>query len=392
MAEQRVQGLEAMPSELVHKIMTHAGVRGLTALVLTKKRFLAIFKENQATVMSTVLLRQPEFEAMLYLYTMDQREFNPGSMLYPRTIVFDAGRDDDKVISLIRSPVAFQEGKLICPRKIRFDLSDMVRLWNLTKTIEWWVEEYPRQRWRDNSEDCRCLRPSEEVRLRKALSRWWLYSHCFMGDYWRDDCLPQMWETDGRLHHIRLLSSLEVRELEDLWATLWATVSRDICSSIDRGIDIDGFLAEGLVPWGHEDGREETIVNTYLKLDPRQLRYFIERGRRTKPKRMDTVWQARLSTRSFGCDVETMTWAMDIVLQERVMQKPQGVIEIPLSGIIDEDHCTDQDGSFMTDGSPTGKPTLTNEEMASFPVGRRRWVGTGDDGVDDPEDAHGDSW
>jgi hypothetical protein len=228
--------LAGLPTELLIKTMREMDVRALGAFILSHKRFYEIFKANEVTIITTVLFRQPELQSLLLLYTMHGREFAEGAMLYPRTIIFDPGRGSNERITLMKSAVGFKEGKLICPRKIDFKLADLTNLCLLVRTVDWWVEEYPQLRWHDNPEDRRCLRPSEEVRLRKAIARWWLYAECFHGKYIRSAILPRQWDDDGRLHHLRVLSSVEIQELSNLWETISATVARDLCSSIDLDV------------------------------------------------------------------------------------------------------------------------------------------------------------
>jgi hypothetical protein len=182
------------------------------------------------------LLRLVELEPLLLLYTIDKRDFSSHAMLHPRRISVDVGRGTGHHVDLLQCSVGFRDGKLICPRKIVLEARDLARIWNLAKVVDWWVEEYPRLRWHKNPEDSRCLRHKEEVRLRKAITRWWLYSECFHGQYSCDRLMPRMLQTDPRLHHLRLLSSIEIRELDDLWETVRATVQREVCSSISAKV------------------------------------------------------------------------------------------------------------------------------------------------------------
>lgn len=227
-----------LPAELILEIMKTMGVSDLTSLALTSKRLFGIFKDNQASVMTTVLLCQVELNTLLLVYTIDKRDFSTDAMLHPRRITVDLGRASNKYIDFMQSSVAFRDGKLICPRKIVMGLEDLSRLWNLVKVVDWWVEEYPRLRWHKTPENARCLHISEETRLRRSLARWWLYSECFHGRYARSPYLPRLLEADDRLYHLRLLSSIEIRELEDLWETLRGTVQRDVCSSISYKVSL----------------------------------------------------------------------------------------------------------------------------------------------------------
>ncbi|KAI0137185.1 hypothetical protein BJ170DRAFT_590126 [Xylariales sp. AK1849] len=364
----------AMPTEILLKIMKEMGVRELTALALSNKHLFAIFTENQATILTTVLLRQPELEPMLLVYTVDKRDFYIDAMLHPRKISYYFDDINRQPIDLMLSSVAFREGKLICPRKILLSHKDLSAIWKMIKVVDWWVEEYPRIRWYKNPEDSRCLRSSEQLRLRKAISRWWLYAECFHSNWASYHLIPKMWQTDDRLHHLRVMSSMEIRELEDLWETVRATVQRDICSSIEP----KGWKR---VPWGWDEWRSKDIVNTYLKLDPAQLKHLIEKSPRLNKAALIRV--ARQSQpRTFDAEQETLSWSIDIVLQERLLLKTNAITDIPSSGIIDEDSYNDAKGLFTSDAWLTGKPPLTKQEVLSYPTWPNKCIPFGDDGHD----------
>jgi hypothetical protein len=132
--------------------------------------------------------------------------------------------------------------------------------------------------------------------------------------------------------------------------------------------------------WGWELDREDNIVNTYLKLDPEQIRYLIEN--KSRLRREGIIREAIQSQDRFEADVETLSTAIDIVLQERAMLKQSTVTRVPLSGIVDEDcFIDDKKGTFSKDAWPTGKPPLTKEQIAVFPQAPRRYISHGDSGA-----------
>lgn len=373
MAYPTMRPFEVLPAELILEMMENMGVSDLTSFALCNKKLFGIFKENQATVMTAALLRLVELEQILLVYTIDKRDFTSNAMLHPRRISVDIGRGSDKLVDLMQSAVAFRDGKLICPRKIILNNEDLSRLWKLVKVVDWWVEQYPRLRWHKNPEDARCLRPSEESRLRKAITRWWLYSECFHGRYARSPFLPRLLEADDRLYHIRLLSSTEIRELEDLWETFRSTVQRDICSSISEK-DWDR------IPWGWDDWRTKDIVSTYMKLDPTQAKHLITHSPiLSKPTIIQT---ARQSQPDFAEQQETLSWAIQTVLQERLLLMSNAFTDIPASGIIDEDRFVDDNNVFAADAWATGKPPLSRQEIMSYPIRPPKYIAYGDDGHD----------
>lgn len=396
MALQLHSPFAVMPAELIIEMMREMGCRDLTAFALANRRLFLIFKANQHAIMTAVLLRQPELEQMLLIFTIDKSDFYRNAMLHPRTINYHKGRDSSEPVELMKSSVAFREGKLICPRKIDLGPARLAVLWNSIKIIDWWVEEYPKLRWYKNPEDRRCLRRSEELRLRKAISRWWLYAECFHGDWVYYNMMPKMWQIDNRLHHLRLMSTIEIRELEDLWETVRATVQRDICSSVEPGVsvasewpthDAPEFVANFYqygwkrVPWGVEDWRSKSIVNTYLKLDPEQLKYLLEFVPRSN--KAAVIRLAKDFRQEFDSQQETLSWSMDVVLQERfLLSNSENLTSIPSSGITDEDCFNDKDRTFRSDAWPTGKPPLTKQEVDSFPTWHQKHIPHGDDGHD----------
>lgn len=234
MAVRKTAPFQKLPVELILEMMKSMGVSELTAFALSNKKLFKIFKANKASLMTNVFLQLAELESLLLVYTIDKRDFSADAMLHPRRISVDVGWGQDRRVDFMQSAVAFRDGKLICPRKIIMNLRDLDRLWNLVKVVDWWVEEYPRIRWHKNPEDTRSLHPVEEHRLRNAVTKWWLYSECFHGEHVRLPFLPRILETDDRLYHLRLMSTVEIRELEDLWETLRGTIQRDVCSSISH--------------------------------------------------------------------------------------------------------------------------------------------------------------
>ncbi|KAI5923818.1 hypothetical protein F4810DRAFT_701011 [Camillea tinctor] len=372
--------LSFLPTEMIIKIMEQMTPKDVSNFVLANKRLFAIFKGNEVSMMVTILQNLPELEIMLYLYTATEMEMKPGYMLHPRTISFNPECEGGKRVYLIRANVAFREGKLICPEKITFNFDNILDLWKLTKVVDWWAEVYPSLRWRDHPEDRRCLRTGEEVRLRKAITRWWLYACYFHSVFWRDIQAPKKWQQDKRLHHIRILSTTEICELEDLWGVMYDTVSKDLCSSPERVRD-GAWSGVELVPWGEDARRHNNIVNTYLKLDPHMLQFFLLRC--PLRRKADMIKAVSGCQRDFTLDRETLSLSIATVLQERMMLKPHGVNIIPRIGIIDEDRASQEECEpWSNDAWTTGKPPLTQQQINAFPFEPTKRVARGDNGTE----------
>ncbi|KAI0483988.1 hypothetical protein GGR56DRAFT_3102 [Xylariaceae sp. FL0804] len=369
-------------TELVILIMEQMTPQSLTNFVLARKSLLGIFQGLQGPIMANVLKRLPEFDIMLHYFTASEQELQPGRMLHPRTVIFNPERVESIKIVLHKAHVKFIDGKLICPKKIELLQRDIDLLWNTVKCVDWWVEFYPQLRWREDPIQRRCVRGSEEARLRKAIARWWLFAFYFHGNFFRDFSLPKKWQDDPRLHHIRVMSTTEICELEDLLSVIYEAMSKDICSSLGR-------IREGrqsrvdLVPWGQDEGRHSNIVNTYMKLDPEQLQYFIRlfSGR----KKTDIIRAISTSMQKFSSDREVLSSSINTVLQERMMLAPLGVYQIPRLGIGNEDRATEQEcRPWSGDAWMNGKPPLTQEQINAFPTEVTKRVPYGDDGSDQP--------
>ena len=142
-----------------------------------------------------------------------------------------------------------------------------------------------------------------------------------------------------------------------------------------------------LVGWGSENGSHNTIVNTYLKFDPEQLKYFFDFY--YCRKRQDVANCARMSTDEFNLDTESLSSAITTVLEERVMLTSRNITDVPRSGIVDEDRedgggSDDDDDPWSKDACPDGKTPLPPAQAGGFPALRDRRLPYGDDGSGEP--------
>ncbi|KAI0010613.1 hypothetical protein F4779DRAFT_288025 [Xylariaceae sp. FL0662B] len=362
-------GLNFLPVELVLEIMQLLSHTELSNLALVSKQMLRIFNGSRHILIATCLGRQPEFEALLLLHMFDKLKLKPEAITHPRNVYYDYDLARGIKTPLVeREPLQLKR-RTVSPQAAILNKSDMVAIRNSVKIIDWWVEVYPRLRWRDDeSSNRRCLRPAEEVRLRKAIACFWFYSSRHHGIRNRTFTQPKLWSNDPRLYHLRSLSTNELFELYDLWDTLYHTISRDLCSSIKQ-------VDEDPVPWGLEEGRHPWIVKTYLKLDPQRLRSFLLRYPIGSKRTSIVAAVSQEMCSSFCRDIETLEMSILTILEERGLSGGSNDLSV---GIIDEDR-TQKLACFDNDGSPSGCPT----------TGPRGWgrqvnmgVPHGDDGRD----------
>ncbi|KAI5854079.1 hypothetical protein GGS23DRAFT_601667 [Durotheca rogersii] len=373
-----------MPPELIIKFMEEMSPSDLENFIRAHKRLWKIFEEgaDRDSLMARVLKNQPEFETILYIYTAQHNENHPDRMLHPRTINLALGRG--RKLTLMHGVSANRrrnrnKTRTQHPLDITVGIYDLARLWKMTTIVDWWVAIYPMLRWREAPEERRCLRPNEEARLRKAVARWWLYAFHHHTRFRRNSRAPEMWSFDTRLYHLRIMSTTEIRELEDVWELLFDAVSRDLCSSVE----LHGLVPD-LVPWGHGEGRHNKIVETYLKLDPCQLRQILTAFSGGFQKEA-IVMHASASIGHFPADRETLSTSIHKVLRERVLARGiHDVGQLPRMGIVDEDRDDEQSlARWIDDAWPDGFAPLSAEKLSTFPLEPLAMVPRGDDGSDE---------
>ncbi|KAI0181842.1 hypothetical protein GGR52DRAFT_57783 [Hypoxylon sp. FL1284] len=385
-------GLDDLIPEMSMEVIQYLSPSDATSLFIASSRMRAIFNEHKAAMMTGIIKGQPGIENLLYLYTAQKIENDPDYMLHPRIVNVQCnGLDGPYAISLMGEDVDAFEFKSDVPSKWRtntFDLTmaDVVELWHMVKVVDRWVELWPRIVWRDDPEHRRCLQPEEESRLRKALTRWWLYAHHHHGFYhaWRNFFEPRKWSRDTRLGHIRRLSTDEILELGDVWDVVRDVVSQDLCSSPERICLCKGGYVVDLVPWGAEDGRHERIVSTYMKLGPDQLIYYLEHY--SNWKRKVTLEAITADAHMFGRDTESLSVSMSKVLEERMLVRGMHGVAFPSCGIVNEHRASaGAIRAWTNDSSPDGEVPLDRDEIRKrgLPQDYGVRIRRGDDGSDD---------
>ncbi|KAI0843739.1 hypothetical protein F5Y06DRAFT_10196 [Hypoxylon sp. FL0890] len=374
--------LQDLPAETILRIMELSTPAAILNLCLSAKVYYTLFNNNKATTMRRALGNLPEFDLLLYLYTADREELQPTRMFCPRVINCETQSTPVNLMNADDIPRWFAGIPVL---EHTFQFSDIEELWKRAKVIDWWVEMYPRLRWRDAPEDRRCLRPNEDTRVRKAVARWWLYAHYHHGfSYsYRSFVQPRKWEmSDTRLMQIRLMPTSEIRELVDLWCRVRDTVSKDLCSSPERICLCENGYGVDLVPWGDGEGRHQKIVRTYMKLDPEQLQYYLVHYSNWKK----TVIINAISgcSEEFGRDTETLSASLNKVLEERMaVGGIDAWTNLPRFGILDEDRASERNhAEWLNDEWPDGRVPLTVQQISALPADTTALFRRGDDGKD----------
>ncbi|OTA65144.1 hypothetical protein K449DRAFT_420869 [Hypoxylon sp. EC38] len=376
------QLLQAMPNEIILRIMEHMTPGALLNLRLSNPLFDALFRSNRAITIIRALQALPELPLLLYLYTSDEEELQPTDLFRPRVIDYVGEPHSVNLMSADDGHRSFPG--VIVPKHV-LNFHDVEELWRLAQVIDWWVEVYAKIRWRNAPQNHRGLRPGEVDRVRKAVMHWWLYAHYHHGfTYWhRNFQQPKRWESsDTRLMIIRCMPTSEIRELADLWCRVRDTVSRDLCSSPDRVCRCTNPKGFDLVPWGAGEGRHRKIVRTYMKLDPEELRYYLSRF--AYRKKAPTIKAITSCSRDFSRDTETLSISINKVLEER-MAVHGGVdwSTLPSFGILDGDRANAQaNAEWMDDAWPGGRIPLTVAAIGALPPDTSSLACRGDDGTD----------
>ncbi|OTA88091.1 hypothetical protein M434DRAFT_374945 [Hypoxylon sp. CO27-5] len=374
--------LQAMPNELILRIMELIPPAALLNLRLSNTFFDALFRSNRAITIVRALQSLPEFPLLLYLYTSDEEELQPTCLFHPRIIDYVG---ESHSVNLMSADDSDQSAPGVTVPKHVLNFHDVEEIWRLAKVVDWWVEVYGNIRWRNAPQNHRSLRADELDRVRKAVAHWWLYAHYHHGfTYWHRSFLqPKRWDpSDTRLMHIRYMSTSEIRELADLWCRVRDTVSRDLCSSPERVCRCTNPEGFDLVPWGAEEGRHRKIVRTYMKLDPEELRYYLSRF--AYRKKAPTIEAITSCSRDFSRDTETLSISLNKVLEER-MAVHGGVdwSTLPSFGILDEDRANAQaNAQWMDDGWLGGRVPLTVAAIGALPPDTSSLACRGDDGTD----------
>ncbi|KAI0121432.1 hypothetical protein F4776DRAFT_672470 [Hypoxylon sp. NC0597] len=374
--------LQAMPNEVLLRIMENMTPGALLNLRLSNPMFDALFRRNRAITIVRALRTLPELPLLLYLYTSDEEELQPACLLRPRVIDYVGQPTPVNLMSVDDSYQLFPG--ITAPKHV-LEFHDVEKLWKRAKVIDWWVDLYAAIRWRDNPQDRRSLRPGEADRVRKAVAHWWLYAHYHHGfTYWRRSFhQPKRWESsDTRLMLIRYMPTNEIRELADLWCRVRDTVSRDLCSSPERVCRCTNPDGVDLIPWGAEEGRHRKIVRTYMKLDPEQLQYYLSRY--AYWRKAPTIKAISGCSRDFSRDTETLSTSLNKVLEERMaVHGDVNWSTLPRFGILDEDRADEQaNAEWMNDAWPGGQVPLTVDEISGLPPDTSSLACKGDDGTD----------
>ncbi|KAF6839127.1 F-box domain protein [Colletotrichum musicola] len=389
----RLEGLEGLPIEIILDIYQQLDLRSIFALARVTTLFRGLLEKNKAAVILPVLQREfSPFPELLQVYTASGQDLiQYGDTFQPRRVVLRRFPGDITGIILSRGGIhpnvalspeqvlftqILNHGKptptsiLPPPRSVAMTARDLDPLLRYCLIVRQWEELYPQLHWFSTPEDCRQLDEAERFKLRRALYRWWLYAFYFHGELPRPRSgPPESFVNDIRTSQMRLYASRELMEMRDLLGAVKELVRHYIFPNLEQNLEPvqDVSPLDTVI----ETTVRERVVDTYAKLDPRDLMFYFENIFNYPRKRL--VTDVNLKHPNFSRDQESLWAAIQSALDERPWLEE--IANLNTIGII-VDNLSELDGQLNDDGSHDG----TIPPPAAFQRPRNDWAPPGDDG------------
>ncbi|KAI1825159.1 hypothetical protein F4861DRAFT_207096 [Xylaria intraflava] len=374
--------LDKLPEEVIIELMRNMGPETLNKFGATNRHYNGIWSEYWREFHLDTFCSSPERELLVHLIKADSETLDQDKMLRPLVVTFSPNLNDASEYKICKSPVVYDRfGNVVQPRKFRLDAGDLEEMIDIIKVIDWWVEMYPRLRWREEPGKRRSLYSAESERLRLAIARWWLYNHYFHLGFDHSNKAAARFSTDSRLKHIRVLTTQEIYELKHFLNTMSDVVSKDLCSTPDRRRRRNQAPpSDRRIPWGKTSQEQHAIVSTYMKLGPELLKYFLENC--YGESKATLVTSITNSTRDLFEDQESLSFSIQTVIEEREMLGTHPLAIPPRMGIVKEDRdnaCELE--AWNHDAWPSGFPHISCDHLAHVPVEHERRIPTGKSGL-----------
>lgn len=201
-----VTQFEDLPVETTLEILSYLDFESLDRLLVVNWRLKRIIESHWATIFPAVV----------------ERDFSPAEdfVAVLRDVILpgaDGGcsataRMPDSTLPRSLSPDGFQA------------------LLNFCRAVKQWELEFPGLRFSLHPEHSRSLQQHELCRLRSALYVWWRFARAFHGP------MPCPFGTsnnpESRRSFMRQFSSVQIREIFDLWSTVEAAVGTRVCPAV----------------------------------------------------------------------------------------------------------------------------------------------------------------
>lgn len=217
--------LQSLPVEMLTKVYGYLDIKHALRLARTSKLLREVYESNSIYILGPILMREfSPLDGLLRLTDVARDGLEvPHSPWFTRRICF-AGR-----------PISDADTSAAVPG-IQIRQKHMPEIMKLVRAVSRWESAFPRLRFAELVEERRTLRPHERERLRRALYSLWRYANSYHQH--RDDYyVPHSWvrghgQAEAGLSSLRSLSTLELYELQDLWKTIRAAVTTQLCPSV----------------------------------------------------------------------------------------------------------------------------------------------------------------
>lgn len=218
--------LQSLPVEILIKVYGYLDIKHALRLARTSKLLCDIYESNSIYILEPILMREfSPLDGLLRLTDVARDYFEvPHAVWFKRRICF-AGRliaDDDTSAAI---------------PEIQIKQEHMSEVMKVVKAVSRWESAFPRLRFAELVEERRTLRPHEKERLRRALYSLWRYANSYHHHHHYDSGVSHSWLTshdqaEVRADSLRSLSTMELYELQDLWKTVRAAVTTQLCPSV----------------------------------------------------------------------------------------------------------------------------------------------------------------
>ncbi|OHE96156.1 F-box domain-containing protein [Colletotrichum orchidophilum] len=377
-----LDGLEGLPLEIIFDIYHQLDVRSIFSLAQVNTLFHGLLKRNKAAILLPVLQREfsPLPELLQVFTASDQDMLQYGDTFQPRRVVFRRFPGDMTGVTLSRGGIPHNAGALNgdqparatlpSPRSVTLVERDLKSLLKYCLVTRHWEELFPQLHWFATPEDCRQLDEPEKFKLRRALYRWWLYAFYFHGELLRPrSSQPEPFVNDIRTSHMRLHSTRELIEMRDLFLSMKNLVRYYIYPNLEQNLEPvdESSPLETMI----ETSIRERIVDTYAKLDPRDLMFYFDNLFNYPRKRL--VTDVNLKHPAFSQDQESLVAAVQSAADERPWL--YDIVDLTsIGGIVTSDEGLDE--HLGRDGSHDG----SIPPPGAFRRPRGIWAPPGDDG------------
>lgn len=216
-------GIMRIPVEIVLRVFGNLDLGSAFQLSETNKKFRRIFETHREFLILSILeIELSPFDDLLQYIVQIGEDLDIPLGPCLRRRIYHRG----KLVSEGEMPTIGEEGHVLLP-PVSLDQEHFRRLIATYHLVKAWEQFFPQYRFRRCLSDCRELRPHERERLRRAIYRWMSYAYYFHSDLKRPNrFIPEAKSKDIRCKKLRLLSNVELVELEDLWDTVVAMVSK----------------------------------------------------------------------------------------------------------------------------------------------------------------------